>query len=187
MRRQQLRADEALWRAVEEMAAGVKKLPRDLLVRLKELLVLDWRKKSGARLQLKLAIEEALDTGLPPRRHARAVPPEMLGRVRARIRELSETPGGRVRGRRVSLKYGSGRDLDVLDAAGRRRDRHAVLPQPFEVKLDGLADLQFDFLDRFAGSDAAGQVGHIGGVVAFGLLDHDGVAHLTLTSSDPPA
>ena len=66
MRRQQLRADEALWHAVEEMAAGVKKLPRDLLVRLKELLVLDWRKKSGARSQLKLAIEEALDTGLPP-------------------------------------------------------------------------------------------------------------------------
>ena len=44
MRRQRLRADEALWRAVEVMAAGVKKLPRDLLVRLKELLVLDWRK-----------------------------------------------------------------------------------------------------------------------------------------------
>jgi len=65
MRRQQRRADEALWRAVEEMAAGLKKLPRDLLVRLKELLVLDWRKKSGARSQLKLAIEEALDAGLP--------------------------------------------------------------------------------------------------------------------------
>ena len=72
MRRQQRRADEALWRAVEEMAAGLKKLPRDLLVRLKELLVLDWRKKSGARSQLKLAIEDALDAGLP-----RAYTPEL--------------------------------------------------------------------------------------------------------------
>jgi len=36
-----------------------------LLERLKQLLVLNWRQKSGARAQLKLAIEEVLDTGLP--------------------------------------------------------------------------------------------------------------------------
>ena len=75
MRRQRLRADEARWRAVEEMAAGLKKLPRELLVRLKELLVLYWRKKSGARLRRKLAIEEALDV------------------VRALARELSGAEG----------------------------------------------------------------------------------------------
>jgi type I restriction enzyme R subunit len=39
---------------------------------LKELLVLDWRKKSGARSKLKLAIEDALDAGLP-----RAYTPEL--------------------------------------------------------------------------------------------------------------
>jgi type I restriction enzyme R subunit len=43
----------------------VKKVARVLLNRLKELLVLNWRQKSTARSQLKLAIEDVLDTGLP--------------------------------------------------------------------------------------------------------------------------
>jgi type I restriction enzyme R subunit len=33
--------------------------------RLKQLLVLNWRQKSAARSQLRLAIEDVLDTGLP--------------------------------------------------------------------------------------------------------------------------
>lgn len=45
--------------------AEVKKVARELLNRLKLLLVLNWRQKSTARSQLKLAIEDALDTGLP--------------------------------------------------------------------------------------------------------------------------
>jgi type I restriction enzyme R subunit len=45
--------------------AEVKKVTRELLTRLKELLVLNWRQKSTARSQLKLAIEDTLDTGLP--------------------------------------------------------------------------------------------------------------------------
>jgi type I restriction enzyme R subunit len=45
--------------------AEVKKVARDLLNRLKQLLVLNWRQKSGARAQLKIAIEDTLDTGLP--------------------------------------------------------------------------------------------------------------------------
>jgi type I restriction enzyme R subunit len=32
---------------------------------MKQLLVLNWRQKSSARSQLKLAIEDVLDTGLP--------------------------------------------------------------------------------------------------------------------------
>jgi len=48
-----------------EERAEVKKVARDLLARLKQLLVLNWRQKSGARAQLKLAIEDTLDTGLP--------------------------------------------------------------------------------------------------------------------------
>jgi type I restriction enzyme R subunit len=45
--------------------AEVKKVARDLLDRLKQLLVLNWRQKSSARSQLKLTIEDVLDTGLP--------------------------------------------------------------------------------------------------------------------------
>ena len=45
--------------------AEVKKIARELLNRLKQLLVLNWRQKSTARSQLKLTIEDVLDTGLP--------------------------------------------------------------------------------------------------------------------------
>jgi type I restriction enzyme R subunit len=48
-----------------EERAEVKKVARDLLTRLKELLVLNWRKKPAARSALRLAIEDSLDTGLP--------------------------------------------------------------------------------------------------------------------------
>ena len=55
-----------------EERAEVKKVARELLARLKQLLVLNWRQKSAARSQLKLAIEDTLDTGLP-----RAYTPEL--------------------------------------------------------------------------------------------------------------
>ena len=48
-----------------EERAEVKKVARELLTRLKQLLVLNWRQKSSARSQLKLAIEDVLDSGLP--------------------------------------------------------------------------------------------------------------------------
>ena len=50
----------------------VKKVARDLLGRLKGLLVLNWRQKAAARSHLKLAIEDTLDNGLP-----RAYTPEV--------------------------------------------------------------------------------------------------------------
>ena len=40
----------------------MKKIVRDLLNMLKLLLVLNWRQKSTARSQIKLAIEDVLDT-----------------------------------------------------------------------------------------------------------------------------
>lgn len=43
----------------------VKKVARQLLERLRELLVLNWRQKPAARSKLRLAIEDALDAGLP--------------------------------------------------------------------------------------------------------------------------
>ena len=52
--------------------AEVKKVARELLGRLKDLLVLNWRTKGTARAQLKLAIEDTLDAGLP-----RAYTPEL--------------------------------------------------------------------------------------------------------------
>lgn len=52
--------------------AEVKKVARELLRKLKGLLVLNWRQKSTARSQLKLAIEDTLDLGLP-----RAYTPEL--------------------------------------------------------------------------------------------------------------
>jgi type I restriction enzyme R subunit len=45
--------------------AEVKKVSRELLNKIKMLLVLNWRQKSTARSQLRLTIEDVLDTGLP--------------------------------------------------------------------------------------------------------------------------
>jgi len=46
--------------------AEVKKVAKELLKRLRLLLVLNWRQKSAARSALQIAIEDALDAGLPP-------------------------------------------------------------------------------------------------------------------------
>ncbi len=43
----------------------VKKVARQLLDRLKELLVIGWRQRVGSRARVRLAIEDALDDGLP--------------------------------------------------------------------------------------------------------------------------
>ncbi|MEO5334736.1 MAG: DUF3387 domain-containing protein, partial [Magnetococcus sp. YQC-5] len=56
----------------QEERAEVKKMARELLERIKQLLVLNWRQKAAARSQLKLAIEDTLDSGLP-----RAYTPEI--------------------------------------------------------------------------------------------------------------
>src|SRR5207248_2697617 len=53
----------------------VKKVARQLLQRLKTALVLNWRKKAQARAQVRLAIEDSLDEGLP-----RSYSPELYQR-----------------------------------------------------------------------------------------------------------
>jgi len=50
----------------------VKAVARELLEQVKALLVLNWRAKEASRARLKLAIEDALDLGLP-----RAYTPEL--------------------------------------------------------------------------------------------------------------
>jgi len=44
----------------------VKKVAHQVLVRLKELLGVDWRRQTQARAKVRLAIEDTLDSGLPP-------------------------------------------------------------------------------------------------------------------------
>jgi type I restriction enzyme R subunit len=55
-----------------EERGEIKKVTRELLTRLKQLLVLNWRQKPSARSQVRLAIEDVLDIGLP-----RAYSPEL--------------------------------------------------------------------------------------------------------------
>ena len=55
-----------------EERTEVKKVVRELLAKLKALLVINWRQKSSARSQLKITIEDVLDSGLP-----RAFTPEL--------------------------------------------------------------------------------------------------------------
>jgi type I restriction enzyme R subunit len=43
----------------------VKKVARELLTRLKQLLVINWRQKAAARATMKVAIEDVLEEGLP--------------------------------------------------------------------------------------------------------------------------
>ena len=67
---------DILTRPAPELSADerteVKKVAKDLLGRLKALLVLSWRQKAAARSQIRLAIEDTLDGGLP-----RAYTPEL--------------------------------------------------------------------------------------------------------------
>jgi type I restriction enzyme R subunit len=48
-----------------EERAEVKKVAKQLLERLKDLLVLDWRKRQSARARVEDAIKDTLDAGLP--------------------------------------------------------------------------------------------------------------------------
>jgi len=67
---------DILTRPAPELSAGeraeVKKIARALLATIKELLVINWRQKVGARSQVKLKIEDVLEAGLP-----RAYSPEL--------------------------------------------------------------------------------------------------------------
>lgn len=69
-------------------------------------------------------------------------------------------------------------NFDVFDLAGRRRNSKPVFTHAFEMELDCFADLGFDLRDGRSGSHATWKVRYVGRVVAFGLLDHDGVTHM---------
>jgi len=52
-------------RLTVEERAEVKRVAKAMLTRLKDLLVLNWRQMASARSQLRMAIEDELDPGLP--------------------------------------------------------------------------------------------------------------------------
>lgn len=86
MSEEELVVFDILTRPAPELSAEerteVKKVAKALLERLKSLLVLNWRQKSAARSQLKLTIEDALDSGLP-----RAYSPELYQKKCAAVFE----------------------------------------------------------------------------------------------------
>jgi len=69
MSEEELAIFDILTRPAPELSADerseVKKVAKDLLERLKTILVLNWRQKAAARATLKLTIENVLDSGLP--------------------------------------------------------------------------------------------------------------------------
>jgi hypothetical protein len=83
MSEEELVTFDILTRAAPELSPEVKKVARDLLNRLKELLVLNWRQKSAARSQLKLTIEEYPGQRPSPGLHTGTLSPEVLGDLRA--------------------------------------------------------------------------------------------------------
>jgi|CXWL01.1.fsa_nt_gi type I restriction enzyme R subunit len=86
---------DILTRPAPELSAEergeVKKVARALLEKLRQLLVLNWRQKATARSQVKLAIEDVLDQGLP-----RAYTPELYKqKCSATFEHFYETYGDR--------------------------------------------------------------------------------------------
>jgi hypothetical protein len=70
-------------------------------------------------------------------------------------------------------------DLDVIDTTGCRRDQHAVPTHPLKMQLDGLNDGTLGLCRRRTGGHTAGQVGNVRGEVRAGILNDDGVTHVT--------
>lgn len=110
MSEEELVVFDILTRPAPELSAvertEIKKIARDLLARLKQLLVINWRQKSTARSQVKLAIEDMLDTGLPPAYSPGSLPPEVFCPIRACLRKLPRRVGQHLQRRRVRQRMG---------------------------------------------------------------------------------
>ena len=82
----------------------MKKVARVLLTRLKELLVLNWRQKSAARSQLKMAIEDTLDYKAVSKRLIQFVSESSYGLVETLAEECAKIIVGEFNVERVRLK-----------------------------------------------------------------------------------
>ncbi len=71
----------------------IKKVARELLLKLEALLVINWRQKNTARSQVKLAIEDVLDNG-QPRAYSPYLYKEKCARVFEHVYEVYGDPGG---------------------------------------------------------------------------------------------
>ena len=69
--------------------------------------------------------------------------------------------------------------VDVLDLARRSGNWQPILTHALDVKHDGLADLTLDLRHSGPSSHATRKIGNVGRIVAFGLLNHDCIAHRT--------
>src|SRR5437016_6557191 len=73
-----------------------------------------------------------------------------------------------------------GGNVDVFDLAARGRERKAIFLETFQMKLDGLTDERFGFCHCCARGNATRQIGNIRRIVYRGLLDYNGVTHVSL-------
>ena len=62
---QTMSASEEIFGVSSEERGEVKKVARELLERVKNLLVIDWRRRQNSRARVEDAIKDVLDTGLP--------------------------------------------------------------------------------------------------------------------------
>src|SRR6185503_3280347 len=67
--------------------------------------------------------------------------------------------------------------FDVVDHAGRRGNRNAILAHAVDVKVNRLAYGVLGLHDRRACGDAAREVGYVCGKPSLSVLDHYGVSH----------
>jgi len=72
-----------------------------------------------------------------------------------------------------------GGDLDILDAAGRRRNGEPFFSQTFDMKRDRPANFALDFGHSRARRHASRKIRNICREIAFSLFDDDCVTHAT--------
>src|ERR1700722_16151524 len=72
-----------------------------------------------------------------------------------------------------------GGDLNVFNAARRRRNRSAVFTQPLEVNRDGIANGLLSTGKNLSGRNAPWKVRHVRGVIPARIFDDNRVAHQT--------
>src|SRR5688572_29535539 len=68
------------------------------------------------------------------------------------------------------------RDLYIFDSALWKRNRQAIVTHSFNMELDSFTNLRLYLFNRGAGSDTAGQVGNVRGIIVLRLFEHDCVS-----------
>src|SRR5271168_98199 len=77
-------------------------------------------------------------------------------------------------------------NIYILHPTRRLQDRQPILPHPFEMEFNRLADFDFHLLQSVADRHAAGQIGTICRIIPLAFLDHDGVTHWSILEARLP-